>query len=184
MKTFAPVEFPAGLEIVPFKADAGAVDASVQVTPAFADGPPDRAFRECERFSRGNGGIRFTWTFGRFNHRDSMPWDNISVNNCSVFSNSPSINRKPPKARRNDFCDPVAVVKINVRRGFTLIELLVVVAISAILAAMLLPALAKVKQKAYAAACTSNLRQWGLALTMYLDDDNQVFPLAKIANGT
>jgi prepilin-type N-terminal cleavage/methylation domain-containing protein/prepilin-type processing-associated H-X9-DG protein len=65
------------------------------------------------------------------------------------------------------------------KQGFTLIELLVVIAIIAILAAILFPVFAKAREKARQTQCMSQNRQTGVALTMYLDDWDDVFPFIR-----
>ena len=61
------------------------------------------------------------------------------------------------------------------KKGFTLIELLVVIAIIALLLAILMPALQRVKKQAHAVACKANLHEWSLIFSMYCDDNEGLF---------
>ena len=75
----------------------------------------------------------------------------------------------------------VYMKNIRSRRGFTLIELLIVIAIIAILAAILFPVFARVRENARRSSCASNLKQIGLGIAQYSQDYDEIFPAAGVA---
>src|SRR5688500_2386059 len=83
---------------------------------------------------------------------------------------------RSPRALRSAHTRKEPATMRNWKRAFTLIELLVVIAIIAILAAILFPVFARAREAARKASCGSNIRQLGLGMLMYAQDNDETFP--------
>src|SRR6266511_3969607 len=83
---------------------------------------------------------------------------------------------KPPDKKVSKRCGGRARFVARSSAGFTLVELLVVIAIVALLAALLLPALVKAREQGRSSVCKNNMRQIGLAIILYGDDNADLLP--------
>jgi len=99
------------------------------------------------------------------------------------FTKFHSFSAKNSVANFGEKCDLPFGCKMNTARAFTLIELLVTIAIIAILASLLLPALSRGRQSAQAASCLNNLKQWGLATQLFAAENSDLLPKDGTPNG-
>lgn len=108
---------------------------------------------------------------------------NLTVLGTSVVRKSPGKSRVIKNLTHRFVCEVKPTLTRNVSAAFTLIELLVVIAILSLLAALLSPALKAARDKARQIGCMNNLRQMGLAITMYAENNNDSLPNPLQGNG-